>query len=379
MKKILIYQNINSLRPVGGPAGYLYNLKKSLDKMNYKIDFLPAVCSKKANLKKFLPKRIVDFLRAYKYTKIIKKNVDLPDEYFNYDVIHFHQTTDMYNCRAFLEKYTGKVVLTSHSPCAYHKELISKLNKRDVSFFHKKLKKLELIDIYAFNRADYIIFPCREAEEPYYNSWNKYSEVRNGAKIKYLYTGIAECLPKLSFNDARKKYNYSEKDFIISYVGRHNEIKGYDNLIKLGLSAIEKENVKLLVAGTNAPIKGPNNKNWCEIGWTDDPYSIINCSNVFVLPNKETYFDLIMLEVLSLGKIVLTTYTGGNKIFKRFKNIGVFYYKNEEEFLKRIKYIKSLSKREIKNYENMNKKIFHDNFTNDIFAENYIKIIEGMK
>ena len=43
--------------------------------------------------------------------------------------------------------------------------------------------------------------------------------------------------------------------------------------------------------------------------WTNDPHSLINASDMFILPNKETYFDLIMLEVLSMGKIVLATNT----------------------------------------------------------------------
>ena len=43
MKKVLIYKNINDLKPVGGPNGYLYNLKQGLvrtDTHDICIEFL---------------------------------------------------------------------------------------------------------------------------------------------------------------------------------------------------------------------------------------------------------------------------------------------------------------------------------------------------
>ncbi len=46
---------------------------------------------------------------------------------------------------------------------------------------------------------------------------------------------------------------------------------------------------------------------------------------------KETYFDLVMLEVLSLGKIIIASYTGGNKYFKSSFAKGVFTYSKLEE------------------------------------------------
>lgn len=37
------------------------------------------------------------------------------------------------------------------------------------------------MDEYAFCHADIIHFPCKEAEEPYYNNWSAYKEIK--AKI----------------------------------------------------------------------------------------------------------------------------------------------------------------------------------------------------
>lgn len=47
--------------------------------------------------------------------------------------------------------------------------------------------------------------------------------------------------------------------------------------------------------------------------------------DVFVLPNRQTYYDLILLEVMRAGKPVLLTTTGGNKHFLGYKDTGLFF------------------------------------------------------
>ena len=380
MKKVLIYMPINKLKPTGGPAGYLYNLNDALKKMETNIEFLPEVKEnrKKEKIKKIFPKIIKLFLRAIKLSKLLNKNNISNVDFNNYEVIHFHSTEDLYKCRKNLESYNGKVVLTSHSPCALHVEFKNSIPEKFYKIFKEKIDNLEKMDEYAFKRADFVIFPCKEAEEPYFNSWKKYSSIRDESKIRYLYTGINQCKAKISSDEYRKEHNYDKKDFIICYVGRHNEVKGYDNFLNIGLEAIDKLKVKVIVAGKQEPLKGPQNNNWNEIGWTDDPHSIINSADVFVLPNKETYFDLIMLEVLSLGKIILTTYTGGNKTFDQFKNSGIFYYDDINDCLEKIRMLKNLDKKDKEKLERMNKEIFINNFNNEIFAKNYVKLIEEL-
>ena len=380
MKKVLIYMPINKLKPTGGPAGYLYNLNNALKNMETNIEFLPAVKEnvKKEKIKKMLPQNINLLLRAIKLSKLLKKSSSNNVDFNNYDVIHFHSTEDLYKCRKKLESYNGKVVLTSHSPCALHVEFKNSIPIKFYKIFKKKIDGLEKMDKDAFKRANFVIFPCKEAEEPYFNSWKKYSSIRDESKIKYLYTGINPCKAKISADEYRKENNYDKKDFIICYVGRHNRVKGYDNFLNIGLEAIDKLNVKVIVAGKQEPLKGPQNNNWNEVGWTNDPHSIINSADVFVLPNKETYFDLIMLEVLSLGKIILTTYTGGNKIFEKFENSGIFYYDGINDCLEKIKMLKNLDKNDKEKLEKRNKEIFTNNFNNEIFARNYIKLIEEL-
>lgn len=377
MKKILIFQPKETLAPIGGQEGYLFNLSHALTQLDYNVDFIRyGVPTRKTSRK--LPHRLIELLRAIKYSNTLKIHKSYDPTWLDYDVIHFHRTLDMYYYRSFLRQYKGKVVLTSHSPCAYHQEMINKLNKFDYRLLKKEINKLEEIDQYAFSRADYIVYPCAEAEEPYFHSWPRYREIRDPQKMRFILTGINQCTPEIPKDITREKYHLSDSDFVICYAGRHNKIKGYDNLIKIGMSAIKELDAKVIVAGKQGNIPAPQNPSWIEIGWTKNPYSIINSANVFILPNRETYFDISMLEALSLGKIILTTYTGGNKVFKKFKNAGIFYYTSPEEALQQLQYIKNLDSTTRLKLEKRNQEIFTENFTSEIFAKKYIELMESL-
>lgn len=392
--KVLIYFRENELAPCGGPAGYLYNIREELKKrkIDY-IDFLPQL-EEKNKLKKIYKKIEPKFLRKIKNVfrngatmslkMVNSKTKKLSDINLNeYDIIHFHTTISMYSVKDSLSEYKGKVLLTSHSPKVTYKEIIdanaSRLNKL---MYKKRFEKLSLIDEYAFNRADYIIFPTEEAEECYYNTWEKYKEIHNKNKDKYIYipTGIKRIdTTKFNKEEIRKKYNIPKDAFVVCYIGRHNTIKGYDQLKKIGEKILKQnKNIYFLVAGNEKPLKGINNSHWIEIGWTNNPHEIVYSSNIFVLPNKETYFDLILLEVMSIGKTIVLTNTGGNKYFKRFTENGLFFYEYGD-INSACKTINKLStKKNIERYGERNKDIFNNNFTIETFTQKYIEIINNI-
>lgn len=389
-KEILIYLYKSQLRPTGGPLGYNYNLMTQLRLKNCKnihfIDSSNNIDSVNRRINNIKWKWLKDFFTILK--SIYKKTQTLYG--FNhkavvnlnkYDIVHFHSTMDMFNAKDDLKNYKGKVVLTTHSPTLFSKEVYDKLStfeKKYLSFLYKDLIK---IDLYAFGRADYLIFPCEDAEEPYYHNWNGYSQYKeqNKAKYRYLLTGINPCYPQIDKKEIRRKYNIPTSAFVLCYVGRHNEIKGYDTLLQIGKLLLDKhENLYILVAGKEEPMKGLIHPRWIEVGWTNDPYSIINACDTFLLPNKETYFDLVMLEVLSLGKIVVTSRTGGNKFFEKLKAKGIKIYNNPEEAISQVEGLmkEPIHNREI--LEKSNQDIYQHFFTASTFATNYIELINSL-
>ena len=379
MKRVLIYFPERQLAPKGGPAGYLNNLKNGLNIISHEgveISFYsnaPVEFEENQTLRSHVPKRLKEIRRAYKFANYLKRSLPIDKSLFSYDAIHFHKTEDMYLNRNMLKQYSGKVILTSHTPCVPYLEIISRLNPKDYRLSKNKVDRLVEMDRYAFKRADYIFFPCEEAEEPYYNTWKEYASIRKASKYRYVPTGIVECSSKISRKDYRKKYNIPDNAFVISYAGRHNEIKGYADLKRIGEKLLEDRSIYFLIAGKEGPIYGFEDGHWIEVGWTSDPHSLIAASDVFILPNHETYFDLILLEVLSLGIPIVMSETGGNKYFKRFADKGLSFYTNLSEAKNKILELKAEDAVARKKKGNMLKTLFEENFTVEKFAQNYIE------
>lgn len=376
MIEILIPIEENKLEPKGGPYGYCYNLREGLRKVDngdIRINFLPASESsdkvyRSSFLRKFwTPRKVVQILAA-KHKKGTTK-------YQGYDIIHFHTTLDMYLNQNSLKNTDAVVVVTSHSPEAWHREFITLKLKNKYRWLYKSI---EAIDEYAFERADYVIFPCEYAEEPYFHTWEKYELIKNKKKEKYRYllTGIKQCKAKIDRQAIRKKYQIPEDAKVLCYVGRHNEIKGYDLIQKAYREALKDKGYYVLVAGGESPIPGiQNDDHWIEVGWTKDPHSIINASDLFILPNRETYFDLIVLEVLSLGAPILMSNTGGNKHFLSYETKGIQHFESENirDMVQKIDTFFSTVDDGVARKENL--ELFNSCFTDEKFAKSYLEIM----
>ena len=382
MSKTLIYLNQNELNPAGGPNGVGYYLFEEITKrkLNDNFVFLNEQVHKKQKSKaprfiKYLGRVVLNF--KYYRALLRKKPKSITIDFNDYDVIHFHSTQSMYEAREQLREYKGVVLLTSHSPVPLHKEILSEtISGLEKLLFHFLYKDVSVIDEYAFKRADYITFPCKESEESYYKNWDKYSSIRVEEKILYIPTGISTRVPGLSKDTFLNKYGLTPDSFKLCFVGRHSKIKGYDKAKEIfKLFNNKHSNVEMVVAGREKPLRGLNQNNWKEIGFTKDPYSLIKYSDVFILPNKETYFDLVILEALSLGAIIVTTRTGGNKLFGKINAEGVLLFNDESEALDQIERVYNMTSQEKMALRQSNMNLFNSYFSSEMFFDNYEKII----
>lgn len=372
MSRVLVFMEKGSLRPKGGPSAVCYYYNQELIKRGEcTFEFLNNMNSnsnlhdKETAIFSKYPKwveKVYNFLKeVVKTNKLLGGNYPIVpfDKYNNYDIVHFHDTRSMYVRRKELENYKGIVILQSHSPQPLGHELYNVISPA-VRFFVPFIRsRFERMDRYAFERANYIVFPCEEAEEPYFNDWKYYKHIHDSKRecYRYVLTGIPEAKPKRSREEVINEIGIDNSAFVISYVGRHNEVKGYDNLKIIGKKYLEQDNSAWLIcAGKEEPLTRLNHSRWVEIGWTTDAHSYISSSDVFILPNKETYFDIVMLEVLSLGKIVIASRTGGNKYFEKAGCEGVLLYDTIDEAVDLLKKVRSMTKEERdilgkKNYE----------------------------
>ena len=106
-KRLLIYYPESMLKPVGGPAGYLFNLRQGLDTLNkeeFPIDVsfyeaAPKSLRDTVKNKDKIPKRLREFRRAVDDIFYEKKAYPLDEKLHQYDMIHFHSIDAMYLCR----------------------------------------------------------------------------------------------------------------------------------------------------------------------------------------------------------------------------------------------------------------------------------------
>jgi len=394
--KVLIFMKESDLKPAGGPAGFCYNIFQEVKRKNIEdIVFLPPDDEEKTKqinryrkIIKYFPNWFNAIQIAYRrkrdYQKMINNPMIHDIDFGKYDAIHFHSTISLFKYRKDLEQYKGKIILTTHSPVPQHQEIYEELpTELEKRFYRRFYSTLEQMDEYAFKRADYVIFPCPDAEESYLKHWEKYQKIHDDLKFNkkliYIPTGIVPKRVICSREKVCMDYSLNENDFIISYAGRHNQVKGYDLLQQIAVMLWNrKNNFQFIICGKENPILGLKDSRWKEVGWTNDSQSIIAASDVFVLPNRETYFDIIMLEVLSCGKIVIASRTGGNKYFEKIGAKGVFLYDTVEEATKLIEKIAAMSTEEKKKLEISNKKIFEECFTIDKYVDKYLKFLNSI-
>jgi len=393
MVKILIWNSFELKERNGGPPTYLFNLKTGLDSHinsnELEIEFLSDVLDLKfesfsdnklvANLKRLFPNIFIKNLRVLNYLIVLwKSKLDFDINKLNeYDAIHFHLSIDIYKNRNILKHYKGKILLTSHSPEPSWIETIEDiyglaLNKTFT--FFKNI--LESMDLYGFKKAHLLVFPCIEAVEPYLN-WKRYRlEVHDNANYEYLPSGIPQVKFKNQRELIRKELKVPENAIVFSFIGRHSVVKGYDLLLKLGESVLEKyPNVFFLIAGKEVPLAGLSHPNWIEIGWTDDPHSFVNASDVFILPNRQTFFDLVLLEVLSVNKPIILSDSGGNKHFKIYTKSGFYYFDNNSlSSLKKVVYEFIENSFLLKDLGKINKEIFDSHYSLRPFVMRYSEL-----
>lgn len=111
-----------------------------------------------------------------------------------------------------------------------------------------------------------------------------------------------------------------EGDFKISNIGRLEEEKGQDVLIRaFTKSNLNKENNYLYIIGEGS--KEKYLKNLCEelkvnkkvrfLGFKDNPYKYIKNSDVVVSASRNEGFSLVVAEAIILGKMVVSTNCSG--------------------------------------------------------------------
>lgn len=397
MKKVIIWDKDMTLKDAGGPSGYLFNLKQYLTlhptpQITFYSDFVPPqetpdsgsykVKGLKGRLKETAIGKVFAYLGWFYYQQVplSKKDLEILEQY---DYVHIHMIS------AFLRSFRGykghaKVILTSHMPepcidetmglCGYPNLLKRMPALRN--FFIKR-------ELGAYKEAYKIMFPVETATEVYTENSSLYKEAFKTIKEKMFFvpTAIVDKEISKGCSNILSSKQIPSDHLKLCFIGRHNQVKGYDKLKLIAQECWKKiPNTTFIVGGKEEPLKGLNDERWIELGWINTQ-ELLKEIDVFVLPNKDTYFDLIMLEVIRQGVPCLISRTGGNK---HFENIGIegiklYDYSNIEDAVKKIESFRETKqkgllpqmKEQIRSY-------YLVNYIPEVYVENYIKQIEAI-
>ncbi|PZQ78793.1 MAG: hypothetical protein DI549_21870 [Ancylobacter novellus] len=130
----------------------------------------------------------------------------------------------------------------------------------------------------------------------------------------------------------------------------------------------------MVVAGHQGPLFAPEDPNWIEVGWTRNVQELIKACDIFVLPNRNTYFDLVAIEVMALGKPIVATNTGGNKALARLSDGVVLCETSPDSMRETLRELAS-NKALIAELGEKNRAVFLENMEAAIFARNYKSVL----
>lgn len=341
--KVLIWNKDLHLKDIGGPSGYLFKLRNYLsaypiNEIAFYKDVVREQSSRAINhlsrdgkIKEWIKSiKFMQFIYILKLTYYTEEL--LTDEEIkalsSYNAVHIHSVPELLKYHRSLHENGFKIIMTTHTPEPFTCEFFSKYGYWWLLKYFPCLKRLFINrELRAFDYTDFIMFPVPEAKEAYTNGNKAYTEcfARNNSKFFYVPTAIEK--EYSSFNEGLlDKKVASASSFRVCYIGRHNYIKGYDTLLIIARKVWERNpDVEFVIGGKEGPLFGIKDKRWHEMGWVST-YNLLTEVDVFILPNKETYYDLILLEVLRSGIPVILTDTGGSKWFKQYPGFGLFFY-----------------------------------------------------
>ena len=421
--KVLIWDNFE-LQNTGGPSGYLYNIHEYIkDHPNNSIVFLSdlknsitntsttksdssliennssIVSSKKPlfikriwhlllkltsivpSFKSFITKSIDYAYRMY-HIKWDKNGIESFASLNDYDFIHFHFLIHARQFRNTFPYYKGKTIVTSHTPSPWTEEMI---------MYDKSIRWLKPIMILQeckmYKSADYVMFPCKYAKEPYeHNKPIKKTLDKLESQTFYVPSSIFPYTPIKTESSLREQCSLPESTFIVAFFGRHNHVKGYDILKNIAVKTFENSNNIHFVCAGKGDIAPLNHPQWKELGFVSNIKDIMPQCDLYVLPNRDTYFDLVVIECLRAGLPIALTNTGGNIFFKSLpenETKGIMFFEKDDpnEAVNIITQLTKTKSDDINRYNHLrelNKELYQKYFTPEKYIEKYINSLKSL-
>ena len=319
MRKVLLFAEYSCNITDGGPSGFLahnlvghsdcnYILTKNLVALHQKRKKSTRAAYKILNLcQSFLschPES--DHISKTSYFEWFRsiRNTFFCSRADRYAVIFFHDIFSLFFCADLIKK-NQVVILQSHCP-----ELPSDEIK---SLFSNSAPEYDLAikaQVFSFERADHIVFPNKFALEPYKPLLNI------GSRQHFIASGCSD----IAMNSP-SEIPLDPDCINLLFIGRRNCIKGYDIVMSAFRDAHRRRNeLRLFLAGGGAKEHG---EGVVDLGLISNPSQWIKSCDYVINFNRSSYFDLSLMETLSIGTPLIIACTGGHKEFESMHTPGI--------------------------------------------------------
>ncbi|WP_414584981.1 glycosyltransferase [Scytonema sp. PCC 10023] len=311
--KVLIFNNYLLNLTDGGPSGFLaqnilgHNSKYyELNSTTIRTSFKRRLLNKLNSHFKKKPYEIeaAGLNRTYTFKDwcINAQQIFKSIQALKYKFIYFHDVWQLKSCLPLIHP-SQIILLQSHCPELPSEEIASlqpKFTQEDVEWCKEAERD-------AFNRANILIFPN-------YDSTKIYASLISPKSIIYYLTSGAKEVKDL------KNYPLNQNIQLL-YVGRRNRIKGFDIIRESFQKAYaQRKDINLIVLGNGEKIEEDG---IFDIGFSHSPHDwIYNCDYV-INCNRQSYFDLSVLETLSIGTPLLISTNFGHRELAEEKSKGI--------------------------------------------------------
>jgi glycosyltransferase involved in cell wall biosynthesis len=208
----------------------------------------------------------------------------------------------------------------NHGPTDFSTELMEERASRwgNRENWHRVRAKWAPLELEAYQRADGLIAPCSAALEAYFEFDLHMQHTFRQLPVYELPTGAPQLTAELSKQELSADLEISADSVVVGFFGRYHAHKGFDLFIETAKRAAAKGDRRFVFLsageGLIRPPKGL--PNFVDLGWQDRSVSeYINYADLVLSPNRYNYFDLLILEAMSLGKPVVTSARGGHRCF----------------------------------------------------------------
>ncbi|NWF88558.1 MAG: glycosyltransferase family 4 protein [Ignavibacteriaceae bacterium] len=329
----------------GGANKIIYQILRGIDYSKYSVDYLSKNLFKNFTKPEDLNSQINSSLSTKKklgrfmfYNFSFYRNIVLSSWYFSknlkatnrfyenlrldkeYDVLHAHDTRSMYYLKKIKDK---KKILTIHSDGSIVNTLQNYLG--DSSISKDIMNKYLLYENESLKIADVITFPSQAARDLFLEEKAEIGIDLN--KIKVVYNGIdTQFIDNINVDENFKKKYFLPEDFdvIIFNAASHISIKNIDIVIDTVYHLKKKYNIRALLLNAGS---GPNttklltkirslnlNSQVRFLGRVPsiEIIKLLKSADILISAAERVVFDMIILEALMAGSVIIASNRGGN-------------------------------------------------------------------